>query len=655
MVSANIGMTLLFRVLGCVSPDFDYALKFVTTSDYPIQYQDGHRWLRWIFWINPIGLSVTSFMANEFNRIKMTCTDDSLIPFRAGYNDIRHQACTLAGSVPGTRLIKDTDFLAKGYSIFAGDVWRNWGITIVLIAFLLFLNIFLGEYVQFSSKNGSVKPYHVPIEERNDYVEEIIGLLEMEDLADCIIGSPDASLTVEQRKRVTIGVELAAKPELLLFLDEPTSGLDSQSAFNIVRLLRKLSIAGQAIICTIHQPNAALFENFDRLLLLPCGGNAVYFGDTGQEACVLREYLAINGEVAPPTAKIAEFMLEAVGAGSAPRIGDRDWADVWKESPEFACVKRTITQIREERGKFNPASASADAKEYASPFHHQLRIVTSRMTKTFWRSPNYPLMRIINHITFGVIVGLAYINLDNSRSALQRKVFVVFQSVVLPVLLITQVEVTFDLKRLIFFGNHLPRSILAEVPYSVICSVCFFLPVYFISGLQHTLSRAGYQFFMVLLIEFFAITLAQGVPALSPSAAVSSQYDPFLTTIFILFCRVTIPHSQMLKGWRVWLYNIIPLPKSLVAWRQLNFMVLLCPAVPQNLHPLRPLMNGGRGYIVEDAMSNCPYCVDKMGDEFYNPLSMSFDTRWRDLGIIVAFIASNMIVTFLAASVLRSH
>jgi ABC-type multidrug transport system ATPase subunit len=46
-------------------------------------------------------------------------------------------------------------------------------------------------------------------------------------------------LGVEQRKRVTIGVELAAKPNLLLFLDEPTSGLDSQSAFSIVRFLKK--------------------------------------------------------------------------------------------------------------------------------------------------------------------------------------------------------------------------------------------------------------------------------------------------------------------------------------------------------------------------------------------------------------------------------
>ena len=46
---------------------------------------------------------------------------------------------------------------------------------------------------------------------------------------------------VEQRKRLTIGVELTAKPKLLVFLDEPTSGLDSQTAWSICQLMKKLA------------------------------------------------------------------------------------------------------------------------------------------------------------------------------------------------------------------------------------------------------------------------------------------------------------------------------------------------------------------------------------------------------------------------------
>ena len=68
------------------------------------------------------------------------------------------------------------------------------------------------------------QPYHVSKEEKDAYVEQVISLLEMEGIADAMIGNTIVGLSVAERKRVTIGVELAAKPELLLFLDEPSSG-----------------------------------------------------------------------------------------------------------------------------------------------------------------------------------------------------------------------------------------------------------------------------------------------------------------------------------------------------------------------------------------------------------------------------------------------
>jgi ABC-type multidrug transport system ATPase subunit len=85
------------------------------------------------------------------------------------------------------------------------------------------------------------------------YVDTIIDLLELHDLEHTLIGRVGAGLSVEQRKRVTIGVELVSKPSILIFLDEPTSGLDGQAAFNTVRFLRKLADVGQAVLVTIHQ------------------------------------------------------------------------------------------------------------------------------------------------------------------------------------------------------------------------------------------------------------------------------------------------------------------------------------------------------------------------------------------------------------------
>ena len=113
----------------------------------------------------------------------------------------------------------------------------------------------------------------------------------LEAYGDAIVGS----LGVEHRKRTTIGVELAAKPRLLLFLDEPTSGLDSQSAWAIMAFLRKLADSGLSILCTIHQPSGELFQVFDRLLLLRTGGQTVYFGDIGYNSSIMLSYFEQHG------------------------------------------------------------------------------------------------------------------------------------------------------------------------------------------------------------------------------------------------------------------------------------------------------------------------------------------------------------------------
>ncbi|KAG1434686.1 hypothetical protein G6F57_021473 [Rhizopus arrhizus] len=82
------------------------------------------------------------------------------------------------------------------------------------------------------------QPAEVPKQEKDEYVEQIIQLLEMNDIADAQVGEVETGfgISVEERKRLTIGIELVGKPQLL-FLDEPTSGLDAQSSYNIIRFI----------------------------------------------------------------------------------------------------------------------------------------------------------------------------------------------------------------------------------------------------------------------------------------------------------------------------------------------------------------------------------------------------------------------------------
>ncbi|KAG4438299.1 hypothetical protein IFR05_006234 [Cadophora sp. M221] len=831
IVSGYMSMTLFFRTVGCLCPDFDYAIKFaatiitlfVITSGYIIQYQSEKVWIRWIYWINALGLGFSALMENEFSRLTLTCTGESLIPSGPSYTNIDNQVCTLAGSVAGTDQVSGTAYITDGFSYRPDELWRNFGIIVALIVFFLITNMTLGEWITFGAGGNTAKvfqkpnkerdelnaaliakrderraakgdaqgseinitskavltweglnydvptpagqlrlltnvygyvrpgeltalmgasgagkttlldvlaarknigvisgdilvdgiapgnafqrgtsyaeqldvheatqtvrealrfsadlrqPFDVPQSEKYAYVEEILSLLEMEDMADAIIGDPESGLAVEQRKRVTIGVELAAKPELLLFLDEPTSGLDSQSAFNIVRFLRKLASAGQAILCTIHQPNAALFENFDRLLLLQRGGQTVYFGDIGKDACVLIDYLHRHGADCPPDANPAEYMLDAIGAGQAARVGDRDWADIFAESPELANIKDRISQMKTERLADVATHVKKDEREFATPLMHQLKIVQKRTNLAFWRSPNYGFTRLFNHVIIALLTGLAYLNLDDSRQSLQYRVFVIFQVTVLPALILAQVEPKYALSRMIYYREASSKMygqfafasslVVAEMPYSILCAVGFFLPIYYMPGFQTASSRAGYQFFMVLVTELFSVTLGQMVAAITPSPFISALLNPFIIITFALFCGVTIPKPQIPKFWRAWLYQLDPFTRLIggMVVTELHDRSVTC--TPSELQRFSSpsgqncgeymtdfFQAGGPGYIVSNVTSACEYCAYKVGDQFYSGLGFEFDNRWRDLGILIAFIGSNLIFLFLGSRYLN--
>lgn len=136
---------------------------------------------------------------------------------------------------------------------------------------------------------------------------QTLELLELSAQADMVVGTPGVDgLSIEQRKRLTIGVELVANPSIIL-CDEPTSGLDAFQAETVMRVLRRIAATGRTIICTIHQPSADIFSLFDALLLMKRGGQVVFFGDLGHECANLVDYFhsfppAIVTRIRPGTA-----------------------------------------------------------------------------------------------------------------------------------------------------------------------------------------------------------------------------------------------------------------------------------------------------------------------------------------------------------------
>jgi len=101
-----------------------------------------------------------------------------------------------------------------------------------------------------------------------EFVEQVMKLVELDSLRHAMVGMAGVSgLSTEQRKRLTIAVELVANPSII-FMDEPTSGLDARAAAIVMRTVRNTVDTGRTVVCTIHQPSIDIFEAFDEVSCL---------------------------------------------------------------------------------------------------------------------------------------------------------------------------------------------------------------------------------------------------------------------------------------------------------------------------------------------------------------------------------------------------
>lgn len=345
----------------------------------------------------------------------------------------------------------------------------------------------------------------VPREEKLRYVDTIVDLLQLQDIEHTLIGTPGAGLSVEQRKRLTIGVELVAKPSILIFLDEPTSGLDGQAAYNTVRFLRKLAEIGQAILVTIHQPSAQLFAQFDTLLLLAKGGKTVYFGDIGDNASTVKGYFARNGAPCPREANPAEHMIEVVSGGLSK---DADWNKIWLESQEYKEMNQELDNIIADAAARPPGTVD-DGFAFAAPIWEQLKIVTHRMNVSLFRDTDYVNNKFVLHISLALVNGFTFWMIGDSLGDLQRRLFTAFNFIFVAPGVISQLQPLFISRRDVYetrekksktyhWGPFVAGLIISEIPYLIICAVLYYVCWYFTAGLPTEPKYAGSAFFVVV-------------------------------------------------------------------------------------------------------------------------------------------------------------
>ncbi|KAJ2903113.1 ATP-binding cassette transporter snq2, partial [Coemansia aciculifera] len=266
--------------------------------------------------------------------------------------------------------------------------------------------------------------------------------------------------------------------------------------------------------------------------------------------------------------------------------------------------------------------------------------------------------------------------LGDGAVALQNKVFAIFECSVLSILVINQVQPEF-LRQRQYYGRETSTNqygwrafafaiIFTEWPFSFISNTVFFLAFYWTVGLNSIGDRIGYFYLAYIVLGLFSLTLGQAIAAFSPNDIVAALINPIFTAMIILFCGVTIPYLQMPKFWRSWMYWISPyhyyvegvitndLHASRVQCKQSEFFKFDPPSNQTCAQYAGEWIARAPGYINNlDATSACEYCSYKVGDEFYTALSWSFDHRWRNMGILIGFVAFNVVFTVLMIKVFK--
>ncbi|KAL4419611.1 hypothetical protein ABPG77_001665 [Micractinium sp. CCAP 211/92] len=303
---------------------------------------------------------------------------------------------------------------------------------------------------------------------RQAFVEEIMALVELNRLKHAYVGVPGVSgLSVEQRKRLTLAVELVANPSIV-FMDEPTSGLDARAAGIVMDAVRATCDSGRVVVCTIHQPSIDIFEAFDELLLLKPGGATIYFGPMGDESDRLISYFeGIEGvppcpeRVNPANWKVrggaeAVFrgsgtadarpnlhrasesqpvcrsrcpglhtslfcrsprplprrMLEVSSPGSEDALG-LDFADLYRSSQLAKEMGAVIDQHHEPK----PGAAAAEMSELHIPgFKEQLATNLRRNFIIYNRAPEYNITRAAITILVGFAFGSMFWRQGDKRT-----------------------------------------------------------------------------------------------------------------------------------------------------------------------------------------------------------------------------------------------
>ncbi|MCO5595653.1 hypothetical protein L7F22_049698 [Adiantum nelumboides] len=424
-------------------------------------------------------------------------------------------------------------------------------------------NVTVGESVAYSA--WLRLPKDVDKSARMMFIDEVMELVELDSIQDAIVGLPGVNgLSTEQRKRLTIAVELVANPSII-FMDEPTSGLDARAAAIVMRTVRNTVNTGRTVVCTIHQPSIDIFEAFDELLLMKRGGQVIYAGPLGKHSHKLVEYFESIAGV--PKLKEgynpATWVLEITSPSSESRLAV-DFADIYESSSLFQENLVMIHQLSV------PPVESKDlhfSTKYSKGFAVQLLASLWKQNLSYWRNPAYNAVRLFLTTIIAIMLGAIFWNMG-SKTNEQQDISNVMGAMYAATLFLgitnaNTVQPVVDVERTVFYrekaaGMYSPLSyafaqVLIEVPYTLLQTVIYGSIVF--SMMSFPWSAAKFFWFLYFMFCTFMYFTYYGmmIVSLTPGAAFAAIVSAAFYSLWNLFSGFMIPRMRIPVWWR-WYY-----------------------------------------------------------------------------------------------------
>ncbi|CAA0842185.1 ABC transporter G family member 29 [Striga hermonthica] len=406
-------------------------------------------------------------------------------------------------------------------------------------------------------------PKEVTREQKMAFVDEVMDLVELDDLKDSIVGIPgESGLSTEQRKRLTIAVELVANPSII-FMDEPTSGLDARAAAIVMRTVRNTVDTGRTVVCTIHQPSIDIFEAFDELLLMKRGGQVIYAGPLGRESKKVIEYFeAIPGvPIIKDKCNPATWMLDVSSVATEARLG-MDFAEHYKSSAIYQQNKASVKELSKP-----PTPDSKDLSfdtQYSQSTWGQFKSCLWKQWWTYWRSPDYNLVRYIFTLASALLLGTIFWKVGENRNT-DTDLLTIIGAMYATILLLgitngSTVQQVVLVERTVFYREKaagmysaLPYAmahVVLEIPYVLFQTTYYTLIVYAMLGFEWTAAKYLW-FFAVNFVTFLYFTYyGMMAVSLTPNQQLAAVFAGAFYALFNLFSGFFVPRPSIPTWWR---------------------------------------------------------------------------------------------------------